>query len=209
MGKNKKNKRGSGKKPSTFSLPAGLKKIIWGVVAFIVAIIITLSFFDSAGVAGQAIKTSLIFLIGQTVFLIPLILVLGGLVFFRGKYDKIFWPAVLAILLLIFGVAGILETLNLGEKQGGFIGFILTWPFLKLFGSLVTKIIFGGIVLAGILIFWHLLSPSRSRLQEQKEEELKKEKEPSLIKKIFAPKFKVSNIEPKIKEVPEKPQNPN
>lgn len=63
------------------SLPEEAKKWIFGIVIFIPAIIITLSFFNLAGVAGRMTMVGLIFLIGKAVFIIPLILVLGGIVF--------------------------------------------------------------------------------------------------------------------------------
>ncbi len=204
--KNQKKLRESIEKLSIFTLPEETKKWILGVVIFILAIIVALSFFDLAGVAGKAVISGLTFLIGKAVFIIPLILALGGLVFFSTKYEKFLGPAILAIFIEIIGIAGMLENLNPGVKQGGWMGYIFTLPLLKLFGILVSKIIFGGVILVGGLIFWHLLLGYRSKevsKEEKPSEALILEKKPSLIKKFFAPKFKVKEIEPKIKEKPE------
>ena len=86
--KNFKNLR----KPSGFALPKEIKKWILGILMFLMAIIITLSFFDLAGVAGKAILKGFIFLIGKAVFALPLILILGGLTFFYTRYKR-FLPA--------------------------------------------------------------------------------------------------------------------
>ena len=206
--KNNKKSWPKEKKPSIFALPEETRKRIWGVVVFILAIIITLSFFDLAGVAGSASMRALTFLIGKAVFIIPLILVLGGLVFFNVKYKKFFGPTILAIFILIAGIAGLVESFRPETKQGGWLGYILSWPFLGLFGGLVAKIVFGGVIVIGGLIFWYLIRGPRVKEIPRTGETLEIEKEPSLIKKIFLPKFKVKEVEPKIKETSTKLEEP-
>ncbi|MBM3257984.1 MAG: hypothetical protein FJZ05_02110, partial [Candidatus Nealsonbacteria bacterium] len=212
MGKKKKHKNNKRflnkqKKPSIFYLPEESKKWISGVVIFILAIIVALSFFDLAGVAGAALIKGLTFLIGKTIFLIPLILVLAGIVFFSTKYKKFFGPTILAIFILIIGVSGIIESFAKEIRQGGWLGYLLNWPFLKFFGILVTRIVFSGIIVIGLLIFWHLIRrPEQKEVPKTDKQEI--EKEPSLIKKIFLPQFKVREVEPKIKESPFKPEEP-
>ena len=159
--KNQKKLKEKTKKPSIFALPGEIKKWILGVVIFILAIIVALSFFDLAGVAGQAVIQGLNFLVGKAVFIIPLIFALGGLVFFSTKYEKFLGPAILAMIILIIGIAGILESLNPGVKEGGWLGYIFSWPLLELFGDLVSQIIFAGVIIIGCLIFWHLLRGPR------------------------------------------------
>ena len=190
-----------------FALPEETKKWIFGIITFIIAIIIALSFFGSAGVAGKVIMAGLVFLIGKAVFIIPLVLALGGLVFFSTKYQKFILPAILAIIVLTIGISGILEVFNHETRQGGFLGFIFTWPFLKLFGPLVTKIVFGGVILVGVLIFWQLLRGPKQKempgLEKKSSEDLfSANQKPSLIKKFFSPQFKVKEVEPRIQETP-------
>ena len=55
-----------------FFLPEEIKKSIWGVILFLAAIIVILSFFNRAGTAGEILIRVLPFLIGKAVFLIPL-----------------------------------------------------------------------------------------------------------------------------------------
>ncbi|MDI6591345.1 MAG: DNA translocase FtsK [Patescibacteria group bacterium] len=190
------------KKPFGFVFLEKIKTQIIGILMFILAIIVGLSFFELSGPAGQAIYNSLSFLIGKVVFLIPLILILGGLVFFsfssNGKILKYqLWPALLAMVVFVLGISGILEGLTPEVKQGGWLGYIISWPFLKIFGPLVTNIIFCSIIIIGGLIFWQLLRPEKAPLEEKKAES-------SFFRKIFVPKFKVKKIEPKVKETPVK-----
>lgn len=204
----KKNKKFSGEKRKNFfaplSPPTEAKKWIWGVLIFILAAIIALSFFDLAGMAGGVIFNTLAFLIGKAVFIIPLLLVFLGLVFFNTKYEKFLGPASLAVFILILGITGILECLNPEIKYGGWLGYIFSFPLLKLFGLLVTQIIFGGIIIVGLLIFWHLLrQPVSKEISKPEKKPLLTENsgtKPSLIKKFFSPKFKIKEIEPKIRE---------
>lgn len=185
-----------------FGLPHGAKKLVMGILVFILAIIFALSFFEMAGAGGKAMMTVFTFLVGKAVFAFPLILILGGLVFFQTGYEKFLGPAVLAIIILIMGLAGILELLDPGQRNGGTAGFILTWPALKVFGDLVAKIIFSGIIMAGFSIFWFLAREQKPKetVKPEKEEEL--EKKPSLLKAIFVPQFKVKDLEQKPKETP-------
>ena len=208
--KNQKKEREKNKKSSSnfaINLPERTKKWILGVVIFVLAIIIALGFFDLAGVAGEWVMNSLTFLIGRAVFLVPLIFVIGGIVFFKTRYEKFLVPAALAIFILIVGAAGILESLNPGEKQGGLLGYVFAWPFLKLFTNLVSTIIFGGIILIGGLILWHLIHEPQPK-EEKKGVLAPEEEKPSFIKKIFLPKFRVKDVEPRIKETPEKTEEP-
>ncbi len=208
--KTKKNKKISPKekKPGIFSLPAETKKWIFGIIIFILAIIIALSFFEMAGVAGAILMKSLSFLIGKATFAIPLILVLGGFVFLEAKYRKFFGPTILAIFILIIGIAGLMESLGLETIKGGWIGFVLSWPLLRLFGELVSKIVFGGIIAIGGLILWFLIKGPKKAKEVFKIEEKEQERKPSLIKKIFLPKFEIKEIEPIKKETPLKLEEP-
>ncbi|MFH1462123.1 MAG: DNA translocase FtsK [bacterium] len=212
--KNKKNQKEPREKTrifSRFDLPEEAKKWILGVIIFIIAVIVALSFFEKAGVAGSAIIAVLTFLIGKTVFAIPLILVLGGLVFFNTKYKKFLGPSLLAIFVLILGISGFLESLKPEASQGGWLGYIFSWPLLKLFGKLVCEIISAGFIIVGGLIFWHLLrEPGPKGLIKKDKLSLPAEvkENEGLIKKIFLPRFKVKEIEPRIKETRTPPEEP-
>ena len=211
-GKNQRRFRGLIRLPKIFSLPEGTKKWILGIAIFILAIIITLSFFDLAGVAGRAVMKSLTFLIGNTVAIIPFIFVLVGLVFFNTKYESFIGPSITAIFILIIGISGILEILNPNKNNGGLIGKTLSWPVFKFFSPLVGEVVFGGVILTGCLILWHLAGVSglfEGFKQEKKaaEQSPNGEAKQSLIQKIFIPNFKVKEVEPKLKEAPVRPES--
>jgi len=191
MKKNKQGKKNKERKPFRLSLPEDIKKYISGIIIFLIAIILILSFFEKAGAAGRLIFRALNLLIGKIVFLLPLILVVAGLVFFLTKYQKFLIPTFLAVFLLILGFSGTLETLTPGVKQGGYLGY-LAGPLLKLFGFWVSQIIFGALIIISGLIFWRLL---RQPLVEKLSLPAEAPAKAGLIKRIFGePKFKVKEI---------------
>lgn len=180
-------------------LPEEIKKWIFGIFMLLIAVIFTLSFFNLAGVAGKTMMKFLLFSIGKATFGLPLILVVGGLVLLATKYKKVFFPVILSILILIVGLSGILECLKPASNQGGTLGFIIAWPFLKLFGFLVAKIIFGAIIIIGAMIFWYLLKPVHISEEKKLKFEKKEDDKKPLITRIFRggmPKFKIKEIEP-------------
>lgn len=190
---------------SRLGLPEETQQKIWGVLLILLALIVGLSFFGKAGTAGRLFMKSARFLIGETVFIIPLIFILGGLVFLIRKPDfregSVSWPIVLAILILILGITGLLGIFNPQEMQGGWLGYILSWSLLKYFGFWASLFIFLAPIVIGILIFWHFLRPAGFEREEIKTRSFQEEEsssKPSIVKKIFAPKFKVKEISPDV-----------
>src|SRR3989338_4261967 len=179
-------------KSSKFFLPEEIKRLILGATLVIVAIIIALFFWGLAGGGGEIFMKTATLLLGKAVFGLPLFLFLGGIAFF-GLKDRNKWPVILAILILTFGIGGIFETFQ--AKQGGWAGFLVAWPFLKIFGSLVTKIIFIALIITGAVIFWQYLYRPKSKEDSFAPAFAKATAGKSVIKKIFGPKFKVRPIE--------------
>src|SRR3989339_729750 len=198
MAKRKKFKNNNGrrkrleeKKPSRFTLPEQTKRLILLVCMCLAAAIITLSFFDLAGTGGDYFKRLSIFLFGKTVFILPLFLVGGGFAFWRLRY-KNRWPVILAISLLILGTSAIFECLGEETRKGGWVGYLISLPFLKAFGLLAAQIIFSSVVLIGAVILWQFWQKPKLPLVKVAAGE---EENPSLMKKIFGPKFKVKALE--------------
>jgi len=201
VAKNKNNKRNFEKRPGRFHLLQEIKNWFFGVLMILLAVLVALSFFNKAGTAGELFMRGARFLVGETVFIIPLILFLGGLVFFSSKPDlplrdrKLFWPVSLAVLILLVGATGILGSYNHQVRKGGMLGYFLSLPFLKYFGFWATQIIFLAPIIIGCLIFWYFLR-QRVRGGANVSSEKEENKKPSIIKRIFSPKFRVKEISP-------------
>ena len=205
--KNKNSPRKARKLPGfNVDLPRETKELIGGVIMFSAAIIVCLAFLGKAGIVGEKLISLGNNLIGNTIYTIPLFLILTGIVFFNTKYKRILGPLILAILILILGISGILACLNPEVREGGIIGHISSFALLNLFGLEVTMIIFLTLIIIGILIFWQLLLPRLSEREESIDKlGIEKEKK-TVLTRIFGrktkdPKFKIKEI---VGQTPEK-----
>ena len=180
-----------------------LKRWIVSILMLILSLIIALSFFEKSGEGGEFIFKTLDFLIGRTIFLVPFLLVLGGILFLKPQKKRFFIPVFGGIVLFIVAISGLFEILNHSiEKKGGFLGHISSWPFLKFFGQTVSIIIFLALVAISLLIFWEF-TPKKPKKKEEVEngleskkknkEKNKKEKE-DLSNKVEMPEFEVKKI---------------
>ncbi|MBU4275060.1 DNA translocase FtsK [Patescibacteria group bacterium] len=183
--KNKNHQKKSGdwrkdQKEKPPLLTSKTKRWIKATLMFLVAVIVGLSFWNRAGKGGEMFLIGARFLIGQTVFTIPLLFFLGGLLFLKPKQKGKFLPIFLGIFIFIFGLAGILGAQNLSQKEGGWLGYLMAKLIVSAFGLLVANIIFGAVIIIGLLIF--LQSLWQHRPQGEKEAEKK-----SFLQKIINP----------------------
>ncbi len=191
---NRVNQQKDKKRIKILILPTPIKQKILGALMVLGAIIVSLSFFNLAGIAGRGFMKASLFLVGKVVFSFPLFLVLGGLVLWEGLdiFKKRWWLAIFAIFLFILGIAGIFGSFKPDLKLGGWLGYLISWPLLHLFDFWVTIIIFSGVsIAAGIIIFYPLWQKSqeRKKISEQ-------EGKVSLIKREILPHFKVREVSP-------------
>lgn len=196
----KRNKKKNNKEASpskNFSIPKDLKRSIWGVLFLLFSLIIFFSFFESSGVAGQALREILVFLVGRATFIIPLTLFLSSIICLWPKYSRFALPLIVANLFLIVGVAGIFGGLNQASDssievalvdQGGWLGYLASSILVKLFGFWIGQLVILTLTFIGGLILWQLLGKSTPK------KEIMDEKKPSFIKRIFTPKLEVKEI---------------
>lgn len=193
MKKNKKNNKNQSTKKTdqNFSgLEESVKKWGGGIIMLILAFVLGLGFFDMAGVAGRALVAMIMFLTGSAAFALPVILMLGGVIFFTIRQERFSGQLVVAMLLLVFGICGILAVLDLESFGGGRIGYYPALLFFKLFGFWVTFIIFTGVVSLSSLMFWWLLGkpvPDFKALDLNKEKGVVVKKKTSILKTMIAP----------------------
>ncbi len=213
----KSSKKKNKKKNPDFILPSQIKQKIIGLILILLAVIIGLSFFGKAGIAGEKFMELAIKLFGKTVFTFPLFLVLGGLAFWEELtiFKKNGWLAIVSIFVFIMSLAGVLGII--GKELGGIVGNGMSYPVVKFFGKWVASIIFIGIGgIASIVVFYPLYKKIQEEEKKKKPEEKsrkiksgpKEEKESKLsfIKEEVLPKFKMKSIYPGKKEKPIKVQ---
>lgn len=199
MGKKKKNKKNNKKafkpkkreKKPLFQLELldETKKKITAVLMFLIAVVITLSFFNLFGKAGKLFIDFSNLLVGKVVIFLPALFVLGGIVLLMGSYEeklkKNRFHIIFGIFLIALSLAGILGLISLEEeaKQGGWIGYLIALPLVKAFSPIGATIILLAVAVIGVLILWQI-SPRPKKEKEKTEEKEKEEKKPVFIKPI-------------------------
>jgi len=171
--KKKKNKETIKKEGRLFPLPRKVKKIIFGYLFFLLAIVILFSFFGMSGIAGEWFRNFLMFLVGITFFVLPLIFGLIGLIFFKTRYKRFWIPILIGFLFLILGISGAVQIFGTRADffsfNGGFLGNLIGSPLLGLFDIWISLFILFCVSAVGFLILKQLLKvPSKDEKKEKK-----------------------------------------
>lgn len=186
MAKNKnkdKEKNGKGKEYKAVNpiLSSWAKRWIKAILMFLITIVLGLSFFDKAGVAGRIFMNVSKFLVGQGVFALPLLFFLGGLIFLKSRKKGKTLAMFVAITVTLIGITGILANRDLSSMQGGWIGFLLSKLLVNTIGILAANITFGTVIIIGLFIFLQFIwqEVAKDKLEEFKE------KRPSFMSQIM------------------------
>ncbi len=153
----KRGKKSTKNRRKKVELKEETTESLWGVSILVLGLLIALSIFHLAGIAGDFIYKILSSFFGFGYYLLPIILGIVGVSFMReGK----FWIArihALMSLSLLLSTLGIMDLASNGNgasvtlTYGGILGSMIAWPFVKLFG------IYGGILLLGTILIVSLL----------------------------------------------------
>lgn len=178
MAKNGKHKNGDGlKKPRKERedlLSHGAQKWLKAIVMFVTAIVLGLSFFGKAGIAGQWIDKVAKFTVGDskiTIATIVFSLAIGGFIFLKSHKKIKAVVMALAVGALIIGIAGIASNQNLNDTKAGLIG-LAARGITGLFGLLVSNIIFAAVILASLVMFIEALWPEKKDEEEKSKEKI-------------------------------------
>jgi len=151
---------------------------IAAVLSFLLALIFTLAWFGKAGKVGVWILVGFTFLLGKAYFLLPLVLMLAGLALLFSLKEKVLGSSFIGAFMLLLSGLGLSEIL-FGGRTGGLVGEFTAKPFVYLFDTLASSIIFGTLILVSFLVIFN----ASLRRTWQKHEALLKEKaevEPSV-----------------------------
>src|SRR3989344_1891868 len=164
------------KTESRFDISQETKNSIWGISAFILAIISVLSFVGKAGWAGEGFDLIARSLFGWGFFIIPIAFVLLGISFLKSISRNIYSSAVLGTLLFIMAILAVFYIFGKTDfdgrlVQGGYLGIILGFPILESVGFSASLIILLAAIFIALLVtlnvpIYKLIS------KEEKEEKL-------------------------------------
>ncbi len=126
---------------------------IWGLIYVGIAVVLTLSGFNSAGPVGDFLKNVLTKLLGVGYFLGPLILFILAGVFLTSRKRRFVGVTSMGAGLAVFAILGLIDIFS--PARGGFIGLALgslKYPF----GNVASAIINFIVLCASILIVFNV-----------------------------------------------------
>ena len=156
--------------------PETLQGVI-AVVCFIIAIISILASLGKAGVVGNSAYTLLNKLFGIGYFLIPIILSMLGIAFFKSIQTRFEFLKLIGSIVFFVSGLGIIDIIITGKS--GIIGHYISLPLIKLFDVYASCFILSGLILISSLIvldtrlnihylmFWRLF---KKKIKDGKEE---------------------------------------
>jgi len=153
----KKGKKKNGKK---IELKEETRYGVWGIVFVVLGLLVTLSIFKMAGVVGNFIFSTLNSFFGFGYYILPILLIVVGYNFLRNekvqvaKTHAIFGLTTLLSALAIMDIASNGKGESLNITSGGYLGSIVSWPFLKLFGMYAGILLLGAILIASLIIMF-------------------------------------------------------
>ena len=138
-----------------------IKKNITAILLIIFSLLFLLSLINQAGLAGNYINQGLALAFGWSRFLLPVLLLVLGFVYFR-RYDKYrYYLTTTGAVLFIFFLASLMHNFYSLEvmkevaqngKGGGYIGFGISFILVKYTGILAAYVVSLGFFLIGLIL---------------------------------------------------------
>ena len=131
------------------------KQAIMAVLMFVLGVFFMLSLFGYADMAGEYTYTALSFLLGLGAYLTPIVCVFYIYALMNPKENEaVSVSKITGIALIFFALLGFLELS--ADDRGGFLGQLLHWPLVSLFGTIATGVILAAIFLVGVFINFNI-----------------------------------------------------
>ncbi len=191
MAKNEKNQtkknKSNGKSSGGSKLKTETKHGILAVIFFVLALFLLMAYFDIAGPAGKMFKDFFSYMLGIGYILLPILFVLIGSSFVKSERPNIGFTRTISSFLFLLSSLGIINIAS--NNSGGFLGKILSIPFVYLFDLYASVIFLGAILIISILVMfdakpalipfftklWAMLRKKPAQDQEEEEVETTEE----------------------------------
>jgi len=191
---------------SSSRLKTETKHGILAVVFFVLALFLFMSAFDIAGPAGTFVYDVFHYLLGVGYVLLPVLFILLGSSFVKSQSPNLGLTRTLSSLLFLLSSLGIVDIAS-ATHAGGFLGRVLSIPFVYLFDIYASIIFLGAILIISLLVMfdakpallpfftrvwaWIRHKPvPREEIEEESEVEEEEVKEPEEEKESTGEKIK-------------------
>jgi S-DNA-T family DNA segregation ATPase FtsK/SpoIIIE len=126
---------------------------IWGVVFFVLSLLLFMSLFNVAGPAGQFIYDFFNYILGYGYILLPILFILLGWSFVKAERPDIGWTRAISSITFLLSGLGLIDVAS-GSHAGGIFGRILSTPLVALFDIYASIIFLGAILIISILVMF-------------------------------------------------------
>ena len=126
---------------------------IWAILFFVLALFFFMSAFGIAGKAGKLVYEIFHYLLGLGYVLLPTLFVLLGSSFIKSKTPNIGWVSMIASVMFLLSGLGIIDIIS-GKHSGGFLGKILSTPFVRFFDVYASVIFLCAILIISIIVMF-------------------------------------------------------
>lgn len=156
------------------------KQAIIAITFLVLSIIFILSSLNKAGIVGDKVYYLLSILLGIGYFLIPIFFLLLSISFFKAEEREFNKIKVFGGILFFISGLGLIDLISktYWTAKGGYLGWIISTPLLKLFGLYASIIILIAILTISCLILFEtkitirsLLFWRKDKTQEEEEDE--------------------------------------
>jgi len=153
---------------------------VLAIIFFVLSAFLVLASFNKGGLVGEKLFDSLTYLVGVGYFLLPTLFLILGISYTRAIKTNFATTRAVGSILFILSSLGIVDLLI--KDEGGFIGNIISTPFIKLFDFSMSMIFLSAITLISLLIifdtkpnfetlmFWKKKNSDEDTLEEEGEE---------------------------------------
>ncbi len=125
---------------------------IYGIGCLVLALFFILAYFNTAGLAGIHVKAWVEALFGIGYVLLPLVLTMQGIAFFKSIRKKFSLFQLIGSLLFIIGSLGIIHTIMHG--QAGLIGRLVSTPLIKAFDFYATLSFLAALLIISVMVIF-------------------------------------------------------
>ncbi len=153
-------------------LKSETKHSIAAVIFLGLALFFTLASFGRAGMVGKSVYRVLEFTFGSAFFLVPVFFFLGSLISFLSLRARLVFTTLIGGAIFLLSALGIIDII-FGEKTAGYLGFLASLPFLKLFDFWASIVLFAALFIIGLLIMFNIPLKLKSKQDDEAEEKQK------------------------------------
>ncbi len=196
MAKKENGKKGAkNDQKNSGGLRTQTKHGIIAVLLFVFAVffLMSYSYFNLAGPAGEFVYEKLYYLLGVGYILLPILLILLGSSFIKSEVPDIGATRIVSGVLFLLSGLGIIDIAS-GTHAGGFFGRILSTPFVSLFDVYASMVFLGAILIISILIMfdakpnlasaWSAFTSIFAKKEKEEVSALSKDEEAEVAKSI-------------------------